>query len=172
MKLFVQLSSDPIAPLPDAGDSTSGAVITFSGVVRDKEENHPITSLFYEAYHPMAFSGYACHCPRQNRVGGDGEAMHALGLTKTRELLFQNSHSCFWGDVSGGRPSAARGQNQRDFLTNPVSQCAGNLFFFVGDNQRQPYQWRVPLFGKELIPTGNAVSDSAASSTRPRMPKG
>jgi molybdopterin synthase catalytic subunit len=54
MKLFVQLSSDPIAPLPDAGDSTAGAVITFSGVVRDKEENHPITSLFYEAYHPMA----------------------------------------------------------------------------------------------------------------------
>ena len=99
--------------------------------------------------------------------------MHALGLTKTRELLFQNSHSCFWGDVSGGRPSAARGQNQRDFLTNPVSQCAGNLFFFVGDNQRQPYQWRVPLFGKDTFEFRSApilinalvgaVTDSQAS---------
>ena len=54
MKLFVQLSSDPIAPLPDAGDSTAGAVITFSGVVRDREGNQAITSLYYEAYRPMA----------------------------------------------------------------------------------------------------------------------
>ena len=68
MKLFVQLSSDPIAPLPDAGDSTSGAVITFSGVVRDKEENHPITSLFYEAYHPMAEAQIGRALPRNSQI--------------------------------------------------------------------------------------------------------
>jgi len=54
MKVFVRLSPDPIAPLPNITDSTSGAVVTFSGVVRNEEENQPITSLFYEAYHPMA----------------------------------------------------------------------------------------------------------------------
>jgi molybdopterin synthase catalytic subunit len=35
-------------------NSTSGAVITFSGIVRDREGNQTITSLFYEAYRPMA----------------------------------------------------------------------------------------------------------------------
>ena len=54
MKVFVRLSPDPITPLPDIADSTSGAVVTFSGVVRNVEQNQPITSLFYEAYHPMA----------------------------------------------------------------------------------------------------------------------
>ncbi len=54
MKVFVRLSPDPITPLPDITDSTSGAVVTFSGVVRNVEQNQPITSLFYEAYHPMA----------------------------------------------------------------------------------------------------------------------
>ena len=54
MKVFVRLSPDPITPLPDIVDSTSGAVVTFSGVVRNEEQNQPITSLFYEAYHSMA----------------------------------------------------------------------------------------------------------------------
>lgn len=54
MKVFVRLSPDPITPLPDIADSTSGAVVTFSGVVRNEEQSQPITSLFYEAYHPMA----------------------------------------------------------------------------------------------------------------------
>jgi molybdopterin synthase catalytic subunit len=54
MKVFVRLSPDPITPLPNITDSTSGAVVTFSGVVRNEEQNQPITSLFYEAYHPMA----------------------------------------------------------------------------------------------------------------------
>ena len=54
MKVFVRLSPDPITPLPSITDSNSGAVVTFSGVVRNEEHNQPITSLFYEAYHPMA----------------------------------------------------------------------------------------------------------------------
>jgi len=54
MKVFVRLSPDPITPLPNITDSTSGAVVTFSGVVRNEEQSQPITSLFYEAYHPMA----------------------------------------------------------------------------------------------------------------------
>ena len=54
MKVFVRLSPDPITPLPDIADSTCGAVVTFSGVVRNEEQHQPITSLFYEAYHPMA----------------------------------------------------------------------------------------------------------------------
>ena len=54
MKVFVRLSPDPITPLPNITDSTSGAVVTFSGVVRNEEQNQPITSLFYEAYQPMA----------------------------------------------------------------------------------------------------------------------
>ena len=54
MKGFVRLSPDPITPLPDIADSTCGAVVTFSGVVRNEEQHQPITSLFYEAYHPMA----------------------------------------------------------------------------------------------------------------------
>lgn len=42
MRLLIQLSSDPISPLPDSVNSTSGAVITFAGVVRDREETKPL----------------------------------------------------------------------------------------------------------------------------------
>lgn len=54
MKIFIQLSSKVIQVLPDISDPSSGAVVTFSGVVRGTEDHKPISSLFYEAYQPMA----------------------------------------------------------------------------------------------------------------------
>ena len=54
MKTFILLTSEPIVPSPEPRDPSSGAVATFSGVIRDHEETGPILSLFYEAYQPMA----------------------------------------------------------------------------------------------------------------------
>jgi molybdopterin synthase catalytic subunit len=54
MKVFLLLSPDPIQPLPSISDPSVGAAVTFSGLVRNTEEHRPISSLFYEAYLPMA----------------------------------------------------------------------------------------------------------------------
>ena len=54
MKTLILLTSKPIVPSPEPMDPSSGAVVTFSGVIRDHEETGPILSLFYEAYQPMA----------------------------------------------------------------------------------------------------------------------
>jgi molybdopterin synthase catalytic subunit len=54
VKTFILFTSDAIAPCPETKNPSSGAVITFSGVVRDHEDTGPISSLFYEAYQPMA----------------------------------------------------------------------------------------------------------------------
>jgi molybdopterin synthase catalytic subunit len=54
VKILILLTSEPIIPSPEPKDPSSGAVLTFSGVVRDHEETGPILSLFYEAYQPMA----------------------------------------------------------------------------------------------------------------------
>lgn len=54
MKILLRLSSEPIQPLPELSDPSAGALITFSGLVRHTENHHPISSLFYEAYQPMA----------------------------------------------------------------------------------------------------------------------
>ena len=54
MKTSILLTPKSIVPFPEIKNSTSGAVITFSGVVRDQEDTTPMASLFYEAYQPMA----------------------------------------------------------------------------------------------------------------------
>jgi molybdopterin synthase catalytic subunit len=54
MKTSILLTPEPILPLPELKDPSSGAVISFSGVVRDHEDKTPISSLFYEVYQPMA----------------------------------------------------------------------------------------------------------------------
>lgn len=52
----VRLGPEPIDPA-NTGTRTlthTGAVLEFSGVVRDAEQARPIAALFYEAYEPMA----------------------------------------------------------------------------------------------------------------------
>lgn len=56
MQTSILLTPQPIMPPPGAADPNSGAVVTFTGVVRDHEEGKPISSLFYEVYQPMAES--------------------------------------------------------------------------------------------------------------------
>lgn len=54
MKIVVLLTTNPILPPPEQTDPTSGAVVSFAGVVRNQEETTPIPSLYYEIYQPMA----------------------------------------------------------------------------------------------------------------------
>ena len=54
MQISVRLDTEQIVPPPVSTDSTSGAVVSFLGVVRGEEQGQPIRSLFYEAYRPMA----------------------------------------------------------------------------------------------------------------------
>lgn len=54
MNTDILLTQDPIVPLAEPRDPSSGAVVTFSGVVRDHEETGPVLALFYEVYQPMA----------------------------------------------------------------------------------------------------------------------
>ena len=54
MQTSILLTPEPIAPSLEQRAPSSGAVITFSGVVRDHEGTTPISSLFYEIYQPMA----------------------------------------------------------------------------------------------------------------------
>ena len=51
------ISDRPIDPgdvVPDDVDPTSGAVVTFTGVVRNHNERRPVTGMFYECYGEMA----------------------------------------------------------------------------------------------------------------------
>lgn len=54
MQISVRLGPEQIVPPPVSTDPTSGAVVSFLGVVRGEEQGQPIRSLFYEAYRPMA----------------------------------------------------------------------------------------------------------------------
>lgn len=54
MQISVRLGPEQIVQPPVSTDSTSGAVVSFLGVVRGEEQGQPIRSLFYEAYRPMA----------------------------------------------------------------------------------------------------------------------
>lgn len=57
MKVSVSLCSNPIVPSTDFFRSLSGhygALIEFTGVVRDTEEEKPIVALIYQAYAGMA----------------------------------------------------------------------------------------------------------------------
>jgi molybdopterin synthase catalytic subunit len=54
MQISVRLGTEQIVPPPVSTDPTSGAVVSFLGVVRGEEQGQPIRSLFYEAYRPMA----------------------------------------------------------------------------------------------------------------------
>ena len=87
MKIEVRLTHEPVSFPPISADHASGAVIIFSGVVRDREQNKPISSLEYEAYPSMAIrlmqqilqelsSMYPC-----NSV----EVIHRLGLVPAGE---------------------------------------------------------------------------------------
>ena len=87
MRIEARLTHEPVTPLPISADHTSGAVITFSGVVRDREKNKPISSLDYEAYPSMAIrlmeqilqelsSKYPCN---------SAEVIHRLGRVPVGE---------------------------------------------------------------------------------------
>ena len=54
MQVSVQLGPEKIVAPKDEPDVSCGAVVCFSGVVRNTEEGKPIRSLYYEAYQPMA----------------------------------------------------------------------------------------------------------------------
>lgn len=54
MQISVRLDTEQIVPPPGSSDFSSGAVVSFLGVVRGEEQGQPIRSLFYEAYRPMA----------------------------------------------------------------------------------------------------------------------
>ena len=54
MKIQINLGPEKIVPPKESSDSTTGAVVCFSGTVRGEENGQPIRSLFYEAYQPMA----------------------------------------------------------------------------------------------------------------------
>ena len=54
MKIEIHLGPEKIVPTKEFPDPVSGAVVCFSGMVRGEENGHPIRSLFYEAYQPMA----------------------------------------------------------------------------------------------------------------------
>jgi molybdopterin synthase catalytic subunit len=56
MKIVIRLTPEPIQPIPDHPDPTSGAVVCFAGVVRNQEGTTPISCLYYEIYQPMAES--------------------------------------------------------------------------------------------------------------------
>lgn len=60
MRIHVQITREPLpngvsAPAPVPG-AASGAVVEFTGIVRDTEQGRPIAALEYEAYESMALS--------------------------------------------------------------------------------------------------------------------
>jgi len=82
MQIEVQITHNAIAPATDCkGQTASGAVVEFTGVVRDMEDGRRIAALEYEAYESMALSEmrrlleelgrqYPCHLVRViHRVG-------------------------------------------------------------------------------------------------------
>jgi len=54
MKILVHLTPDVIQVPLHHPDPSSGAMVTFSGVVRNHEGTENVISLFYEIYQPMA----------------------------------------------------------------------------------------------------------------------
>lgn len=82
MQIDVQITHNTIDPATDCrGQSDSGAVVEFTGIVRDTENGRRIAALEYEAYESMALSEmrrlleelgrqYPCHFVRViHRVG-------------------------------------------------------------------------------------------------------
>ena len=54
MHIEVLISPAVIVPPASPADSNTGALATFTGLVRDSENDQPISALVYEAYQPMA----------------------------------------------------------------------------------------------------------------------
>ena len=54
MHIEVLISSSVITPLTPPASADTGALATFTGLVRGTENDHPISALVYEAYQPMA----------------------------------------------------------------------------------------------------------------------
>ena len=87
MQISIQLGPEKIAVPKDQPDTSCGAVVCFSGVVRNTEEGKPIRSLYYEAYRPMAehmireiFNDLARRFPC-----GSAEVIHRLGTVPVGE---------------------------------------------------------------------------------------
>ena len=55
MKTRIEFTRSPIVPpAPELSSREIGAIVEFSGVVRELENGEKIPGLFYEAYEPMA----------------------------------------------------------------------------------------------------------------------
>ncbi|MBI4521297.1 MAG: molybdenum cofactor biosynthesis protein MoaE [Gemmatimonadetes bacterium] len=55
--MYVQITSDPIQVsevLASVGSSADGAILLFTGIVRNHSEGQPVTAVQYEAYRGMA----------------------------------------------------------------------------------------------------------------------
>jgi len=54
MEITLALTSAPIVPPDTAPGPGTGALLEFQGLVRDRENEEPISALCYEIYQPMA----------------------------------------------------------------------------------------------------------------------
>lgn len=54
MHIEVLISPAPITPTAPSASADTGALATFTGLVRGSENDRPISALVYEAYQPMA----------------------------------------------------------------------------------------------------------------------